>query len=102
MCSPFVLQQGKELVQLPDSPKKIAVYDLSALDIFNSLGIPVQIVPKSTFSGNLAHFQQEQFIKAGSLFEPDFQILKQEKADLIIVGGRSAKAIDQVKALHQC
>ncbi|WP_333617023.1 ABC transporter substrate-binding protein [Acinetobacter variabilis] len=86
-------------IQLKKAPKKIAVYDLSALDTLNALGLEAQLVPAASFAGNLSKYQQGKFTKAGSLFEPDLNVLKTAKPDLIIVGGRSASKAEAVKGI---
>ena len=47
-------------IQLKKNPKKIAVYDLSALDILNTLGLEAQLVPSASFAGNLSKYQQDK------------------------------------------
>lgn len=86
-------------IQLKKAPKKIAVYDLSALDTLNALGLEAQLVPAASFAGNLSKYQQGKFTKAGSLFELDLNVLKTAKPDLIIVGGRSASKAEAVKGI---
>lgn len=86
-------------IQLKKAPKKIAVYELSALDTLNALGLEAQLVPAASFAGNLSKYQQGKFTKAGSLFEPDLNVLKTAKPDLIIVGGRSASKAEAVKGI---
>lgn len=95
----FNLATEKQNIELEQTPKKIAVYDLSILDTLNALNIQAQIVPKTTFTGSLATYNQAQFVKAGSLFEPDLDQLKQLKPDLIFVGGRSAKTLDSLQPI---
>lgn len=75
------------------------MYDLSALDTLNALGLEAQLVPAASFAGNLSKYQQGKFTKAGSLFEPDLNVLKTAKPDLIIVGGRSASKAEAVKGI---
>lgn len=95
----FNLATEKQNIELKQSPKKIAVYDLSILDTLNALNIQAQIVPKTTFTGSLTEYNQDQFVKAGSLFEPDLAQLKQLKPDLIFVGGRSAKTMQSLQPI---
>lgn len=92
-------QYKDQSVQLKNAPKKLAVYDLSALDTLNALGLEAQLVPASSFAGALSKYQQATYIKAGSLFEPDLKVLETEKPDLIIVGGRSASKAAQLKTI---
>ncbi|OTG73754.1 hypothetical protein B9T26_08335 [Acinetobacter sp. ANC 4169] len=95
----FRLATDKQNIELKQTPKKIAVYDLSILDTLNALNIQAQIVPKSTFTRSLIQYNQAQFVKAGSLFEPDLAQLKQLKPDLIFVGGRSAKTLESLQPI---
>ncbi|MBI1450905.1 MULTISPECIES: ABC transporter substrate-binding protein [Acinetobacter] len=100
LAAPFVLKAPEQnAIELKKTPQNIAVYDLSILDTLNALGIEAKIVPETSFSGDLAKYKNTQFIKAGSLFEPDVEKLKVAKPDLIFVGGRSAKAQSQLQQL---
>ena len=93
----FQLQKDAQNIQLKQTPKKIAVYDLSILDTLNALNIEASIVPQSSFAGSLAQYQQDKYLKAGSLFEPDVEQLKVAKPDIIFVGGRSAKSVEKLQ-----
>ena len=95
----FELNTKDQALELKKAPQKIAVYDLSILDTLNALNIEAAIVPKSSFSGSLAKYQNDKYIKAGSLFEPDETLLKSSKADLIFVGGRSAKSAEKLNSI---
>ena len=44
-------------IQLKSS-EKIAVYDLSALDTLNALGLEAQLVPAASFAGNLSKYSR--------------------------------------------
>ena len=95
----FELNTKDQALELKKAPQKIAVYDLSILDTLNALNIEAAIVPKSSFSGSLEKYQNDKYIKAGSLFEPDETLLKSSKADLIFVGGRSAKSAEKLNSI---
>lgn len=90
----FILKNDQQTVELKQAPKKLAVYDLSILDTLNALNIEAQIVPETTYQGDLSQYKKDQFIKAGTLFEPDMAKLTQLKPDLILIGGRSAKKLE--------
>lgn len=80
---------------LPDTPRKIAVYDLSALDTLDALGIPVAGVPQPVFLPYLENAAKGAQ-PVGSLFEPDFEALFALNPDLVIAGGRSAKQVPEL------
>lgn len=86
-------------ISLEKAPKTLAVYEISALDTLNALGLDVQLVPKASFSGSLSHYEQDQYIKAGTLFEPDLAVLKKAQPDLIIIGGRSASKANSLNSI---
>ncbi len=88
--------QGQSL-QFKHTPQKIAVYELSALDTLQALGVRASIVPDAMFPVTVAAYNQGHATKAGSLFEPDIAVLTAQKPDLIIVGGRSKAKQDTVK-----
>lgn len=90
----FNLTSDTVKIELKQTPKNIAVYDLSILDTLNALNVQVNIVPETTYQGTLKNYQNNKFTKAGTLFEPDLNKLKQLKPDLIFIGGRSAKNLD--------
>ena len=90
--------QGQSL-ELQHTPRNIAVYELSALDTLQALGVSASIVPDAVFPATLASYNQGKATKAGSLFEPDVAVLSAQKPDLIIVGGRSKAKQDTVKDL---
>lgn len=75
-------------------PQKIAVFDISAIDTLDALGIRLDGVPNklflNTLEGNLDGTAQ-----VGTLFEPDLEVLNELGPDLIIVGGRSSTQIEQ-------
>jgi len=83
------------MVSFKSAPKTLAVYDAASIDTLAALDVPIAGIPQ-----NFSLDYLETVVKAakpiGSLFDPDFQALSQLKPDLIIVGGRSAKAFDSV------
>ena len=76
------------------APETIVVYDLATLDTMHSLGIAVDGVPKAEYPTYMAGYGDPKYTVAGSLFQPDYDVLSQIKPDLIIVGGRSAAKAD--------
>jgi iron complex transport system substrate-binding protein len=91
----FELANSNGTVKLPATPGKIVSFDLAALDTLNALGVPVVGVPKSTYQGSLAKFNDATVV--GTLFEPDYAVLETVQPDLIIAGGRSQKAVPELE-----
>lgn len=96
----FVHAQG--VVTLPDIPRKVVVLDLAALDTLDALGIPVVGVPalrEGMWPDYLKKYAGEEYAKVGSLFEPDLGAIRGLEPDLIIVGGRSRRALDDLSSI---
>lgn len=78
---------GTSAVAAP--PKKVIVLDLASLDTLSALGVDVAGVPDTPMPKHLARFKDKQYLRVGTLFEPDFEAIHAAAPDLIIVGGRS-------------
>jgi iron complex transport system substrate-binding protein len=95
----LVVQHAKGETRLPAAPRRVAVFDLAALDTLQALGVEVAAVPKANFPAHLNAYSADRYTKAGSLFEPDEAALRALKPDLIIVGSRSASKYAEMSAI---
>lgn len=75
--------------EVPVQPQKAIVLDWSTLDTLAQLGVTVSGIPSSNPPQVLSQYREGEFIRAGSLFEPDLEVLKSSKPDLIILGRRA-------------
>lgn len=75
---------------LTRNPQKVVVFDYSALDTLDQLGVPVAAVPQANVPPFLSKYAGAEYTNAGTLFEPDYEKVNELKPDLIIVGGRSS------------
>ena len=75
---------------VPAAPKSVLVFDMASFDTLQALGVDVKGVPDAKFPPQLAKYAGKQYIKVGSLFEPNYEAVNAAKPDLIIIGGRSA------------
>lgn len=76
--------------KLPAVPQKVITFDLSSLDTLDTLGVKVSGVPTIKLQDHLNKYATDDYIKVGTLFEPDFEAVNAAEPDLIIVGGRSS------------
>jgi len=93
------IQHAKGETVLPAPPQKVLVLDIAALDDLDALGVEVAGVPGSNLVPYLAKYEGEQYVKIGSLFEPDYEAINAAQPDLVIVGGRSAAKYNDVAAI---
>ncbi|EJF89266.1 siderophore ABC transporter substrate-binding protein [Bartonella tamiae] len=75
---------------ITDHPKKVVVFDLASLDNLTRLGVhDIIAVPEGVKPKYLESYNDDKYIKVGTLFEPNYETVASLKPDLIIVGGRS-------------
>lgn len=83
-----------ELV-LPDTPKRVLVQDLAVIDILDALGVEITGVPggEQLYPPYLAKYKGKEYLKTGSLVEPDYEAIAGARADLMIIASRSARKL---------
>lgn len=69
-------------------PEKIAVFDLSALDTLEALGVKADGTVSDVYLDYLKDAAEGAAV-VGSIFEPDYEAINALQPDLIIAGGRS-------------
>ncbi len=89
--------QGETIV--PVNPETVLVFDLASLSTLHALGIPVAGVPEFVYPETLAAYGSEDYLKIGSLFEPDYEAVAAAAPDLIIVATRSAAVYPQLSEI---
>lgn len=73
-------------------PAKVLTQDWAVFDDLNALGVEVAGVPSSNAPSYLADKIPAGAVQIGSLFEPDFEGIAAEEADVYFVAARSAAA----------
>jgi iron complex transport system substrate-binding protein len=81
-------QQGE--TEVPSDPKNVLVFDMASLDTLDAIGVKVTGVPSGAKPDYLAKYNSPDYVKIGTMFEPNYEAVNAEEPDLIIVGGRSA------------
>ncbi|WP_177762324.1 siderophore ABC transporter substrate-binding protein [Flavobacterium sp. I3-2] len=89
------LKRGDVEVQVKKYPKKVLVFDLSVLETFQELDIPVAAVPNS-LPKHLDKYNSNQYVKLGSLTKPDIKAIQEFQPDLIITAGRQGSYYDSL------
>lgn len=86
-------------VTLPARPEKVLVLDWATVDTLDAMGVPVAGVPGGNTPTYLKKYEGEEYLKVGSLFEPDVETVAASGADLMIVAARSRKAQPQLNEI---
>lgn len=89
--------QGETVV--PVNPQTILTFDLASLSTLHTLGIAVTGVPEFSYPESLAQYASDDYLKIGSLFEPDYETVNAIQPDLIIVAARSAAVYPQLSEI---
>ncbi len=86
----LVVKHKQGETTLAATPKTVLVFDLASLDTLAALNIPVAGVPGGVKPAYLKQYDDDKYVKVGTLFEPDYEAVNAAEPDLIIVAGRSA------------
>ena len=85
---------------LTAEPKRIVVFDYGTLDALDYAGIDVVgLGMGGNLAEHLSKFSGETYKVAGSLHEPDFEVVNELKPDLILIGARAAKSYDELSKI---
>lgn len=88
-------------LEVPYDPQRIAVMDMAALDILDSLGLKDRVVGTSTTS--LEYLQDyvtnEEITNLGTIKEADLEAVMASKPDVIFIGGRLSKSYDALSEI---
>lgn len=99
-AEPIEIRDAQGTVTLPETPTRVVVYDLAALDTLDALGIAPVGVPEGVKPGYLAGYNDDKGVaKVGTLFEPDLEALLVEAPDVIVIGGRTAAKREELAAI---
>lgn len=86
----LTIEHAKGQTKVQKLPKTVAVLDWSTLDTMAVLGVQAQGIPNSNIlPPMLEQYADAEFVRVGTLFEPDYEALKNLKPDLIILGRRA-------------
>src|SRR5262245_38883610 len=83
--------QGPVLVD--KTPRKLAVFDIAAVDTIDSLCVKIVGLPENLYVPELARLQEGSEV-VGNIFEPDLEALAAIGPDLIVLGGRSSPKLE--------
>ncbi|BFH16634.1 siderophore ABC transporter substrate-binding protein [Paenibacillus melissococcoides] len=81
------------------NPSKVVVFSYGVVDSLDKLGIDIAALPKNNLPPYLKKFEDEKYVNAGGLKEPDFETIHGLKPDLIIIAGRQASSYEEFKEI---
>jgi iron complex transport system substrate-binding protein len=84
---------------LPSAPRKVFTFDLASLDTLDAIGVEVAGVPTGPKPDYLTKYDSSDYVKIGTLIEPDYEVVNAEQPDLVIVAGRSAPKFSDLSGI---
>ncbi|WP_459614300.1 siderophore ABC transporter substrate-binding protein [Bordetella sp. 2513F-2] len=96
----LVIRQAGGDVVVPMQPRHTVAVDLATIDTLSVLGVEVQGVPTlPKWPDRLAKYAGEKFLKVGSLFAPNLEVIQAAAPQVIFVGGRSSRRAAELARL---
>lgn len=86
---------------LPGVPQRVLVQDIGVLDNLDALGVKVAGVPNvgQHFPDYLSKYASSDYIRTGTLQEPDYETIAASGADLMIVASRSRTKLPELSKI---
>lgn len=85
---------------VPAKPAKTVVMDLAVLDTLHALGVEVTGVPSvAKLPPQLEQYADKRYLKVGTMFEPNYEVIHAAAPQVIFVAGRSAPKYDELAKL---
>ncbi|AWB87581.1 siderophore ABC transporter substrate-binding protein [Mycetocola zhujimingii] len=85
--------------EVPLNPETVITFDMASLDTLDALGVKVDGLPQQNVPEYLSEYAGEEYLNAGTLFEPDYEAVNAAEPDLIIVANRSAAAYEELSKI---
>ena len=88
-------------LEVPYDAQRIAVMDMAALDILDSLGLGDRVVGSSSTSLDYLQFQygDDEIADLGTIKEADMEAVMSCEPDVIFIGGRLAQSYDALSEI---
>ncbi len=87
------IETAQGSVVIDETPQKLAVFDIAAVDTIDSLGVKIDGLPENLYVPELARLKEGSKV-VGDIFEPNLEALSAMGPDLIVLGGRSSPQLE--------
>lgn len=92
----LTIEHAQGTTDVAANPETVIVLDLASLDTLDALEVPVAGVAKGNLPAYLSQYDGDEYLNAGTLFEPDYTAIEAAQPDLIIVANRSSEAYPEL------
>lgn len=94
-------QKEQTQLEVPYNPERIAILDLAALDIIDSIGVGDKVVGMAQTSIDyLSQYSENKSIKnLGTIKEADIEAVMECEPDIIFIGGRLSASYDKLSEI---
>ncbi len=94
-----VITHAQGETEIPANPGTILAFDVGVIDTLDALGAAIAGVPEFGMPAYLDQYESDEYIKIGTLFEPDYEAVNLADPDLIVVALRSSTSYEQLAAI---
>ena len=85
---------------VPLKPRTVVVFDVGTLETLNDLDIPVAGIPKDYVSKHLEKYKNDEHVQdAGSIIQPNLELVSNIRPDLVIISAVTSKEYDQLSKI---
>jgi iron complex transport system substrate-binding protein len=95
----ITVEHAQGSTEVPVNPQNVITFDMASLDTLDALGVSVAGLPQENVPEYLSEYAGEEYLNAGTLFEPDYEAVNAAQPDLIIVANRSAAAFEELSKI---
>ena len=93
-------QKEETQLEVPYNPERIAILDLAALDIIDSIGVGDKVVGMAQTSIDyLSHYSENKSIKNLGTIKADIEAVMECEPDIIFIGGRLSASYDKLSEI---
>lgn len=88
-------------LEVPFDPQRVAVLDMAALDIIDTLGVGERVVGSASTEIDYlqSYMNQENIANIGTIKEPDMEAVMAVEPDIIFIGGRLSTVYDELSQI---
>lgn len=89
------------MLEVPYDPQRVAVLDMAALDIIDTLGVGERVVGSASTEMDYlqSYMDQEKVANIGTIKEPDMEAVMAVEPDIIFIGGRLSGVYDELSQI---
>lgn len=83
------IEHASGTTEVVQNPQRVFVLDMALIDTLDALNVKITGVPGWKMPEGLSKYESPEYVKAGSVFEPNYEAINAAAPDLILISGRT-------------